>query len=157
MIKASYIMPHPPVIVPEVGKGTEKTCQSTLDALKDVAKDIKRIAPKTIIVITPHGPVFSDGIAIGYEKKLYGDLNDFGHKEISIAKDNNIELVEKIVYESGRIDVTCLKLDKEAGEYYGVKQELDHGTIVPLYFVDKEYSDYNLVHITYGLFSSDKL
>lgn len=157
MIKAAYIIPHPPILIPEVGKGSEKVCADTLDALEKVSKEISEIAPKTIVLITPHGPVFSDGIAIGYDDILTGSLESFGHGEIGLTKDNNKKLVDKIIYESGKIDITCLKLDADAAKYYGVSHNLDHGTLVPLYFVEKNYSDYNLVQITYGLFSSDKL
>lgn len=157
MIKATYIMPHPPILIPEIGQGSEHVCDSTLEGLDKLAKEVKSIKPKTIIVITPHGPVFSDGLAIGYEQRLVGNLGSFGHDEISISKDNNLKLVDKIIYEGGKIGVNCLKLDKKSADYYGISSDLDHGTIVPLYFIEKYYSDYNLVHITYGLFSSDKL
>lgn len=157
MIKSAYIMPHPPVLISKIGKGTEKTCRSTIYALNKVAKEIGEIKPKTIVIITPHGPVFSDGIAIGYEDVLSGNLHSFGDNSISITKVNNKKLVDRIVYETGKIDITCLKIDKETAHNYNITTDLDHGVIVPLTFIEEEYSDYELVHITYGLFSSDKL
>ena len=35
--------------------------------------------------------------------------------------------------------------------------ELDHGALVPLYFVNKEYEDFKLIHINYGLLSPKDL
>lgn len=157
MIKGTFIMPHPPIILPEIGKGAENNCKEVLEGLSKVAETIKNLKPKTIIVITPHGPVFSDGIAIGYDPELKGNLKNFGYEEITMTKHNNLRLVDKIIYESGKIDVPCLKLNDENADYFNIEKTLDHGTIVPLSFVDQQYSDYELVHITYGLFSSPKL
>ena len=33
---------------------------------------------------------------------------------------------------------------------YGREYELDHGCLVPLYFVESKYKSFKLVHITYG-------
>ena len=32
-ISAAYLMPHPPIIIPEVGRGEERKIQYTTDAL----------------------------------------------------------------------------------------------------------------------------
>lgn len=157
MIKAAFLMPHPPILLETVGKGAEKECEGLIAGLNEIAQQIKAIAPKTIIVITPHGPVFSDGIAIGYDDHLQGDLTQFGFPEVSIEKENSKIIVDKIIYESSHIDVPCLKLNDANCEYFNISKSLDHGVIVPLKFVDEHYSDYKLIHITYGLFSSHKL
>ena len=36
-----YLMPHPPIIVPEVGRGEEKKIQKTIDSLNTVSINIK--------------------------------------------------------------------------------------------------------------------
>jgi len=157
MIKGAFLMPHPPIIIPEVGNGAEKDCQGLIDGLNQIGKQIKELEPETIIVITPHGPVFSDGIAIGYDEILKGDLGKFGYESIDCKKKNDLNLVDKIIFESGKIDVPCLKLNDDNATYFNISKKLDHGVLVPLHFVDKFYRSYKLVHITYGLFSSHKL
>ena len=37
-IMAAYIVPHPPLIVPEVGRGQERRIQKTVDSYHRVAK-----------------------------------------------------------------------------------------------------------------------
>lgn len=157
MIKGTFIMPHPPVLIPEIGKGSEGTCQELIHALDQIAEDIKALEPETIVVITPHGPVFSDGVAIGYDEVLKGDLGKFGAPDIEIKKMNDLEMVDKIIYESSKIDIPCLKLNDENIEYFNISKALDHGATVPLYFVEKTYMAYKIVHITYGMFASHKL
>lgn len=157
MIKGAYLMPHPPVIIPEIGKGSEEACSDLIEGLNKIADRIQELEPETIIVITPHGPVFSDGIAIGYDQVLKGDLGLFGYNQLECKKMNDVELVDKIIYESGRINIPCLKLNDENASYFNISKTLDHGVIVPLHFVDKAYRAYKLIHITYGLFASHKL
>ena len=43
-IKAAYMVPHPPLIVPEVGKGGEKQIIETTNAYDRVGQEIAKIA-----------------------------------------------------------------------------------------------------------------
>jgi aromatic ring-opening dioxygenase LigB subunit len=72
IIKAYFAMPHPPIIIPEVGHGEEKKIKKTYDACQQVGKEIAEIKPDTIIVVTPHGTMFSDAISLSYEKSISG-------------------------------------------------------------------------------------
>ena len=49
------------------------------------------------------------------------------------------------------------KIDEDFARSYNVDSSLDHGALVPLYFINKEYKDFQLVHITYGLLSPIQL
>lgn len=42
MIAGAYMVPHPPLIVPEVGRGQEKNIQNTIDAYHEVGRSIGR-------------------------------------------------------------------------------------------------------------------
>jgi AmmeMemoRadiSam system protein A len=155
-IISSYILPHPPIVIESIGKGDIQKCQKTREAMKSVATEIKELSPNTIIVVTPHGTVFSDAVTINYFESLYGNLGDFGYSNISMEKSNNIPLVEEIYAESRMNDISIAKLDRELCNRFSIKGELDHGVIVPLYFINEIYKDFNLVHINYGGLSSDE-
>ena len=73
-IRAFYTMPHPPIVVPEVGRGEEKKIKSTSDAFDKVAEEIASLDIDTIIIVTPHGPVFSDAVAISCDDSIKGDF-----------------------------------------------------------------------------------
>jgi len=155
-IIGSYILPHPPILIESIGKGDIEKCRQTQEAMKTVAKAVKELSPDTIIVITPHGTVFSDAVTINYFDDLYGNLGNFGYSDIVINKENNIPLVEEIYGESRIENISIAKLDRELCNQFSIKGELDHGVIVPLYYIDKFYADYKLVHINYGGLSSDE-
>ncbi|CAH2213011.1 AmmeMemoRadiSam system protein A [Tepidibacter aestuarii] len=150
-ISAFYTMPHPPIIIPEVGRGEEEKIKETSEACYKVAKEIDSIKPDTIIIVTPHGPLFSDAVALSNGDSIYGDLGKFGASQVKLDLDINVSLTEKIIKYSEKENILTAKLTKDSAQRYGVKYELDHGTIVPLYFINKKYSSYKVVHITYGM------
>ncbi len=152
-LKKIILAPHPPILLHEIGKGEEKAASKTLEGLSQLTQVVQMIEPQLIVVITPHGNVFSDGICILNEKEVYGDFSMFGSPEISMSKTLNLEfnqLLEKRLIEE---HIDYLLLDNTSAKDYGIQVELDHGTMVPLHFIDKSYTSYQLIHITIGLFS----
>ena len=59
-ILATFMVPHPPIIVPEIGHGDEKKIAATIDSYEKVTEKIKQLQPETIIVTTPHIIMYSD-------------------------------------------------------------------------------------------------
>ena len=59
-IVGAFMVPHPPMIVKEVGKGSEKQITKTTESYERVAKEIKELNPETIIISSPHTTVFAD-------------------------------------------------------------------------------------------------
>lgn len=156
-ILAGYLMPHPPVVIPEVGREQAKVVAATAKAMDEVGKQIAVLKPEVLVVISPHGPLFSDAIAIQGEPELKGDLGAFGAPQIRIHKKNALALIEKISDEAAQHQLPAVIFDKSLARRFDVSGALDHGVIVPLSFIEKHYSDYDLVEITYGLLSTDEL
>ncbi len=156
-ILSAYLLPHPPIILKEIGKGREEEAQSTIDGMKKASIDIKEKAPNTIIIVTPHGPLFRDAIAISKEKELKGDFSRFGHGDLKFEFKNDTELAKEIVENSLKENIPIIGVDEKTSRDYNIIKDLDHGALVPLYYIDKEYRDYQLIHISYGLLSPEKL
>ena len=156
-ILGAYLLPHPPIILEEIGKGEEKKAKDTINGMKAVSQDIKEKSPTTIIIITPHGPLFRDSISISVEEQLRGDFARFGHGNLNFKFKNNLALAYKIIENSLKEGISIVEVDEKSSKQYNIDNSLDHGTLVPLYYVDKEYKSYNLIHITYGLLSPDGL
>ena len=53
-IIAAFMVPHPPMIVPAVGRGSEGQVKTTIESYEKVASQIARLKPDTIIISTPH-------------------------------------------------------------------------------------------------------
>lgn len=148
LITGTFISPHPPVLVPEVGKGDEKKAGATLSAIKKAAKEIGRQKPSTIILTTPHGPVFQDFIHINFRHPLSGSLKRFGAPEVKLQFENNLHLASDIITIANTEGIPCGGLDDSLVTKYKITDELDHGALVPLYFISKEYQDFKLIHIS---------
>ena len=137
-LEAAYMVPHPPMIVPQVGRGSEKQVAETIRSYEAVAAEIAAIRPETVIVTSPHAVMYADWFHISPGKEARGDLGRFGAPEASFRETYDAELVQRI----------CA-LAKEAGFPAGTEGEkdrrLDHGTMVPLYFIKQRYKDFRLV------------
>ncbi len=156
-IMAVYLMPHPPIIIPEVGKGEERKVQSTVEALEICARHIKDKMPRTIVVITPHGTMFRDAIAVMTTPRLAGDFARFGAAGVRMSFETDVELAKLIMDKAERSNIPCIGIDSNVAAEYGISTAMDWGALVPLYFVTKQYSDFKLVHITYAPLSYEVL
>ena len=56
------LAPHPPIIIPEIGRGEENAASSTIRAMDALGKAFSQVQPDTLVFITPHDPVFSDAL-----------------------------------------------------------------------------------------------
>jgi AmmeMemoRadiSam system protein A len=156
-ILSGYLMPHPPLIIPEIGGGEERKIQNTIDAMNDIGRDVKSLAPDTIVVITPHGNLFRDAVTVNCDRHLKGDFGSFGYTNIKMEFDNDFELANMIVENSEKHNISAIRVDEELKNDYMLDSRIDHGTMVPLHFVVNHYSDFKLVHITYGILSNEAL
>lgn len=149
IIKA-YMTPHPPIIVPEVGKGQESPAAATIKAYKTIAGQIKEIAPSVIIITSPHGAVYGDYIHISPDPILKGDFRNFGALEPGFSYQNDLELVAGIIKKATAAGI-------EAGMLGRGEKILDHGAMVPLYFISGRYQEFKLVRVSIAGLPSDEL
>ena len=156
-INGVYLMPHPPIIVPEVGKGEEEKIHATSESLHKLGKEIAEKAPSTIIVVTPHGTMFQDAIALAFEEDIQGSLKNFGVPEVSLKLEVNKALTNRIFELAMQEDIPAVMATNELLSQFNKSISMDHGALVPIYFIDKYYKDYKLVHITYAPLSDMEL
>jgi len=156
-VLGGFLMPHPPVVIPEVGMGREKESQKTVDGMREAARKIAELKPETIVLITPHGPTFTDAIAIYDEDILAGDLGKFRAPDVKLRKDADTALVDEIVFSCHEKNIPVARIDDELIDRFNLSSELDHGALVPLYFIEECYTEYQLVCISYGFLDHEML
>ena len=139
-IKAAYMVPHPPLIVPAVGRGGEKDIIETTRAYERVAEHIAKIAPDTIIITSPHSVMYADYFHISPGAGSAGDFARFGAPQVSFDVDYDTEFVE-------RLEKLLKQNNFPAGTQGERERELDHGTMVPLYFIRKHYKEGKIIRI----------
>ena len=139
-ILAAFMVPHPPLIVPQVGRGGEKEIQETAEAYTRVAREIAALRPDTIIISSPHAVMYADWFHISPGRKAQGSFASFRAPEVRFREEYDAELaeaVEKRASETGFPAGTLGEKDKA----------LDHGVMVPLWFVRKFWQDYRLLRV----------
>ena len=146
-LRAAYIAPHPPIIIPEIGRGEEKKIASTSKALKIISKEVKQIEPETIIIITPHAKMHRGAVTINTAPLIEGTMAQFGCPDLRFSAKNDERIVKEIIK----------KCKKTGFPYAAVDMNLDHGSFVPLYFISSEFLNFSLVHINYGIMLSAML
>ena len=143
MIRFAAITPHPPIIIPTIGRSNLNLCRKTVNAMKAVGEKFRAVKADTIVLISPHGPVHYDKFVINYSPTLRGDLRQFGDYRKFVFK-NDRELIDEIVA-GGRSARLPIGLVREL--------ELDHGALVPLYYLQNEKdAGYNpsLIHMAFS-------
>jgi len=130
-IVAAYMLPHPPLIIPEIGNGKERGVGKTIDSYKKITKEILDINPDTIVIASPHVVSYADYIHISPGKEADGDFREFGTRSIEIKATYDTEFVEKLC------DL-AEEQDFMAGTLGERDKKLDHATMIPLYFIEKE-------------------
>ncbi len=49
----ALVVPHPPIIVPEVGGGSVAEVQATVDAMRQLGAYTTQMAPEVIVLLSP--------------------------------------------------------------------------------------------------------
>ena len=139
-IVAGFMVPHPPMIVPAVGRGSEAEVAETTKSYERVAEEIAAIEPETIIISSPHSIMYSDYFHISPGEGARGSFGQFGAPEVSFEEKYDDELASEI----------CRIADKSnfrAGTLGERDHDLDHGTMVPLYFIRQKYTGGKIIRV----------
>ena len=139
-ILAAFMVPHPPMIVPEVGRGSEKQVPETTLAYRRVADEVAALKPDTLIITSPHAVMYADYFHISPGRTATGSFRQFGAPGVCFSERYDGDLVRRI----------C-RLADEAGFPAGTLGErdasLDHGTMVPLWFIRQKYAGGKILRI----------
>ena len=152
-----YLMPHPPLIIPSVGKGQEREIQNTIDACNQIGEEISNLEPETVVIITPHGTMFSDVLAISNEEHIKGNFRQFRDFDTDIEGRIDKEFNEELINTCNAENIPVAGIDSNILKKFNRKYELDHGAMIPMYFINKYYKKYKIVHVTYAALSDIEL
>jgi aromatic ring-opening dioxygenase LigB subunit len=142
MLTFAAITPHPPVLIPTIGKESLKQIKKTAKAMEELEKKIFEAKPETIIVISPHGPILPDAFSINLNPKYQSKLEEFGDftTKLEFKTDTVLAYRTKELMEDKNIPLIL------ASEPF-----LDHGATVPLYFLTKRLNEISILPVGYSL------
>lgn len=141
MLKFTSICPHPPLLIPSIGQDSLLKISSTVEAMKKLGGEIKNSEISTIVIISPHGPVQRDFMSITGSDSLGGNFLQFGDKT-SMKFENNLDLGLSIKRVAKKIKVPAEVINGDIS--------LDHGAMVPLYFLTEYNPKIKIVPIAFS-------
>lgn len=140
MIKGAIMVPHPPLIIPEVGRGQENIISNTSEAYEKAARFVAELQPETIVVSSPHSVMYSNYFHVSPGTHAAGDFSLYHAPQAGAESDYDTEMVNLICRYAAEKQFP-------AGCEGELDPSLDHGTMIPLYFINKYFHDYKLVRI----------
>ena len=139
-ILAAFMVPHPPMIVSEVGRGSERQIEATRAAYVRAAEEIAALKPETIIISSPHAAMYADYFHISPGREAEGSFAQFHAPQVRFREAYDEELVRLI-------ERRAKENRFPAGTMGQREKALDHGTMVPLYFIRQKYDGFRLVRL----------
>jgi len=139
-VLGGFMVPHPPIILPEVGRGEEAKIESTMRAYMEVAEKVAEIRPDTLLIASPHMELYADYFHVAPCSPETGSMQRFRAPQVSFREEYDRELTDKVAE-------LAQQRDFPAGKLGARSEELDHGTMIPLYFIRKRYTDFRIIRI----------
>jgi AmmeMemoRadiSam system protein A/AmmeMemoRadiSam system protein B len=142
----SGIVPHPPIMVPEVGGRSSGEVRRSIAAMAELTRRIIASGAETVVLISPHAPLEASAFVAYHSPKLYGDFANFRAPETCLEFALDEELLEAISEAADNDDYEIINLNNHG---------LDHGTAVPLYFLDRNGWRGRVVALGYSFLSNE--
>ena len=126
------LMPHPPILVPEVGLGRENEARETRKGLELLVESLRDRKPDVLLVLSPHQPYAPGALFLNSAGRATGTLAPFGAPSVTIGLACSRELRRAA---ADRLSALGVRIRE------GSRPDLtsDQGTLVPLYFLRRAW------------------
>ncbi len=135
------ITPHPPLLIPAIGKGQEARLEATKKALLELERELYVTKPHTIIIISPHGGLYPEAFTINAHTPFQANYIQFGDLATKEEWEGVPEIAAKISHEASvrgiRVQLTSQEI-------------LDHGSSIPLHFLTDHLPDVKILPIGFS-------
>lgn len=134
---AGCIVPHPPLLIPSIGGRDLERVRSTKEGMDKLGRMVAGLRPDVLVMISPHTPIFRDAFTVKGASELEGSFASFGRPQVRIAKKNDVQMARHLAEQAGDRGIPLVLLESSRGTWLDRGEELDHGLLVPLYYLDQ--------------------
>ncbi len=145
-IPGAVILPHPPVILPAVGCGREREIRATATACRAAAKQAAAWAPEALVIASPHTVLYSDYFHISPGQGASGGMSAFGAPQVRLEAAYDTKLRQELIRQAEAAGI-------RAGTLGERDPALDHGTLLPLFFLREAGVDCPILRVGLSGFS----
>jgi AmmeMemoRadiSam system protein A len=125
-IPCAVLMCHAPIVLPQIAGAEAARCQVTTQAMHRAARALLAHEPDVIVLVSPHAPRARTRWGISHEENLDGSFARFGHGELALTFRGAPAAARALAAAAEGEGLTTHALPAQA---------LDHGALVPLYFL----------------------
>jgi MEMO1 family protein len=140
------IAPHPPIMVPEVGRDAIAEVSDSIGAMADLTERVIASGAETIVIISPHAPLEPSAFVAYDGPQLYADFANFRAPTATVHAALDDELLNEITRAAAAESLVVMKIQG---------YDLDHGTAVPLYFLQHNGWQGKVVALGYSFLSNE--
>lgn len=146
MLSLAAIVPHSPLLIPQIGKDNRNRLENTILSFQKIAQKIIDLNISTIIVISPHGEIDADNFIINQNTKYQADFSEFGDFSTNKTWKGSLGLA----YEIKNIPkpINNLKLNSY--------DKLDYGSSVPLLLLTEKIPNIKIIPLYYSELNMEK-
>lgn len=137
-LKLAAIVPHPPLLIPSIGKENILRLEKTKSAYTRLEEALSKEKIETIVIISSHGPIRPAVWSINISDEFEINFEEFGNFSDKMKISGDLELAQNIREDLiERNDVQAINelvLDHGCGvPLYSLLQNLKNISIVPVY------------------------
>jgi AmmeMemoRadiSam system protein A/AmmeMemoRadiSam system protein B len=142
----SGIAPHPPIMVPEVGREAVAPVRKSIEAMADFTRRVIESGAETVVLVSPHAPLDARAFVAYHSLELHGDFGNFRAPGTQVEFPLDELLLQTIGKTAAEDEYEVLNLEN---------RDLDHGTAVPLYFLDRHGWRGRVVALGYSFLANE--
>lgn len=140
------IAPHPPIMVPEVGRDAITEVRASIDGMAELTRRLIESEAETVVIISPHAPLERDAFIAYDGPHLHGDFANFRAPTATVNAELDNELLDEITRTAANELLIVMRIRGF---------DLDHGTAVPLYFLLRNGWSGKVIALGYNFLSND--
>lgn len=146
-VLGAFAVPHPPIIMPEIGRGEERKIELTAKSYREAARRACALKPDVFVVFSPHSVMYLDYFHISPGTSAHGDFGDFGCPDVKITVRYDEELAKAIADEAAASRISAGFLGEKS-------RKLDHAVMIPVRYLQECGCNVPIVRIGLSGFSA---
>ncbi len=133
-------------MVPEVGRDAIAEVRNSIDAMAELTERVIASGAETVVLISPHAPLEANAFIAYDGPQLFGDFANFRAPTATIHAELDDELLNEITRAASEDELVVLRIKGH---------DLDHGTAVPLYFLQRNGWRGRVIALGYSFLSKE--
>ena len=123
----ALFMCHAPIVIPSIGAARAEKCKATTEAMFEAAGELASTEPDRVIVLDPHLTRYPNAYAcVDMPSAIWGSFKAFGRPDLEVGFPSEPEFYRYLTKNAKDNMFSLEIMDTD---------ELDHGAMVPLWFL----------------------